>query len=144
MSNFKQIITVLSAVFIFFGGFELLLPKSKMEKSMKYILSITVLAIILSLVFGLKNIDINVKMPEYSIDTKLYENTYEYQIEYLIKAALKENGIEFREVNAKVDILRDNSIIISQVEVFTLNSSQEVSDVIKRYFDVLKVSVINE
>lgn len=144
MSGFKQIIITLSAVFIFFGAFELLLPKSKMEKPMKYVLSITVLSVMVGLFLGMKSVSLDIKMPEYSVDTKIHGSVVEYQTEYLIGAALKENKIEFKEVNAKVDILEDNSIIISEVEVVTSYSLQEVSYTIKRYFDVLRVSVKNE
>lgn len=144
MNGFKQIITVLSAVFIFFGAIELLGNNSKMEKPLKYILSLVMLLVILSTVFGIKNLDINISTPSLSNDYALAEQTYKTQAEYLIGAVLKDNSVEFSKVNAKVDILQDGSIIISEVEVTTKQNAEQVSNIIKGYFDVLKVSVVNE
>ncbi len=144
MNGFKQIITVLSAVFIFFGAIEFLGNKSKMEKPLKYILSLVMMLVILGAVFGIKNLDIDITTPHLSRDYTIQKQTYKTQSEYLIGAVLKDNSIEFSKVNVKVDILQDGSIIISEVEVVTKQNAEQVGNIIKGHFDVLKVSVVNE
>lgn len=144
MSSFKRIIMALSCVFIFFGAIQMLAPKSKMEKPLKYILALTLLLVIISAVFGIKNMDINIKTPLLSLDYLNAGRTYQTSAEYLIGAALKDNFIEFSKVSAKVDILDDESIVISEVIIYTSHNADTVTDIIKRHFNVLEVSVVNE
>ncbi|MBQ7045494.1 MAG: stage III sporulation protein AF [Clostridia bacterium] len=144
MSSFKQIITVLSCVFIFFGAIQMLAPKSKMEKPLKYILALTLLVVIISTVFGIKNMDIDIKTPTLNSDYLNAGRTYQTSAEYLIGAALKDNSVEFSKVSAKVDILEDESIVISEVIVYTSHNADTVSGIIKRHFNVLEVCVVNE
>ena len=144
MGVFKNTVICICAMLIFFGGFNLVIPKGKMYSSAKYVLSLVITAVVLSCVLGIKNINFNSYIPQINSASQVSTQALENQVEYLAGAVLADNSVPFSKVSAKVDILEDQSISINRIDIFTTANALAVEELIRGHFDVLKVSVINE
>lgn len=135
MSGIKEVITMICLILITTGVFSILVPKSSMEKVMKFAISLFFLAgIVIPIVQG--KFDFSFEIDEIQgaeYQAQIEENTKntitilsEKKIESEVKKILKENDINCTKVDISIHIDKDDSIDISKF-IVTL-SKEEVLD----------------
>lgn len=143
MNWFKSIITGFCSAGICFGAIFIICPSGKMEKSVKYVLSLCFLLIIITVVgVGIKtdNIDFNFNNVT-SVDiTDMENNTAEYTISF----ALQNAGIEFREISVSKDNSGFDGISCTKVKIYSDCDRQRIIAALGGENHDLEVEVINE
>ena len=136
METVKALIMSLCVVLIFTGVAMTLIPEGTMKKSVKILISVIVISVIVTTVFGVseavKGIDFNsenIDLSEISTDfSKTIQNQSIENVESAVKAVIIEefakNGIKSAEVLTFANITEDNRIYITKVEI--LCNTEEV------------------
>lgn len=137
METVKNLIVSLCTVLIFSGVAMMLVTEGTMKKSVKTLISVIIISVIVSCVFGVseavKGIDFNfnnLNLIEASSD---FSNTVQNQsvisTELAVKAVIvdefEKNGIKSAQIFTFADITEDNRIYIKRIEV--LCDSEELS-----------------
>lgn len=135
MEALKNAVTVISVSMIFYGVISLVVPFEGMNKSFKFVAAISLLAAVTVALKGVKlsNIfdEIKVDMTEQTANG--FENTVleaelnsvEKAVENLINSRLRSAGEKNAICKVTADISEDNSIIITDVEIFCNKDSVE-------------------
>ncbi len=143
MSWFNSLVTAFCAAGICFGAIFIICPNGKMERSVKYAVSLCFLLIIIT-ISGVRvkitdfQIDFNNTV---SVDTEKLENA---TLEYTITLALKNAKIEFREIYVSTDNLPNGGISCTKVKVYTACDRQTVVNALGGESEDFEVEVINE
>lgn len=129
METVKTLVTSLCTVLIFSGVAMMLIPEGTMKKSVKTLISVIIISVIVSCVFGVseavkgmnfssKNINLNEKNSAFS---KTVQNQSVKSAESAVKAVIVEefekSDINSAEVFIFADITDDNRIYIKRIEV---------------------------
>lgn len=137
MGTVKTLIASLCVVLIFSGVAMMLIPEGTMKKSVKTLISVIIISVILSCVFGVseavkgmnfssKNINLNEMS---SLISKTVQNQSVASAESAVKAVIVEefekNGIKSAQILTFADITEDNRIYIKRIEVIC--DSEELS-----------------
>lgn len=143
MNWFNSLITAFCAAGICFGALFIISPTGKMERSVKYILSLCFLIIVIT-ISGVKikmsNFDINFNTVS-SVDTDELQNS---ATEYTIALALQKAGIDFREIYVSKDILETDGISCTKVKIYADCDRQKIVNILGEETENFKVEVINE
>ena len=121
MSGVLQFIRLISALSLFMAAVWLLIPKGKGEKTARFAVGIFFLFSLVCGAFGLSNIrsetevDFNLNLEETFQRAAVIQSR---AFEKSITALLKEQGISLEKIVVETDILADNSINITKVELF--------------------------
>ncbi len=137
METVKNLIASLCTVLIFSGVAMMLLPEGAMKKSVKTLISVIIISVIVSCVFGVSEAvkgmnfssnNINLKETSSSF-SKTVQNQSVKSAESAVKAVIVEefekNGIKSAEVLTFADITEDDRIYIKRIEVVC--DSEELS-----------------
>ena len=143
MSWFKSFITAFCTAGICFGALYIISPSGKMEKSVKYILSLCFLLIILTVAgIELKSVDFQVDFSNIvSHDTTDLKNE---TAEYVFKIALRNAGIDFKEISVFTDNSKTDSISCTKVKIITDCNREMVVSALGGEKEDFEVEVINE
>lgn len=146
MSALADLIFSFCISLVAIGLISILIPSGTMEKTMKMLTGIIMIALLLSpFAKGEINLDF---LTENKGTTRAIQQTSldravaisQSQIELLLKDLLNKNGIEVDEIEVNMDISKDGSIIISQISIssnFTSREEiQEVKNIIKKELGV--------
>lgn len=146
MSALADLIFSFCISLVALGLISILIPSGTMEKTMKMLTGIIMIALLLSpFAKGEINLDF---LTENKGTTRAIQQTSldravaisQSQIELLLKDLLNKNGIEVDEIEVNMDISKDGSIIISQISIssnFTSREEiQEVKNIIKKELGV--------
>ena len=143
MNWFNSLITAFCAAGICFGALFIISPTGKMERSVKYILSLCFLIIVIT-ISGVKikmsDFDINFNTVS-SVDTDELQNS---ATEYTVALALQKAGIDFREIYVSKDILETDGISCTKVKIYTDCDRQKIVNILGEETENFKVEVINE
>ena len=101
MNWFNSLITAFCAAGICFGALFIISPTGKMERSVKYVLSLCFLVIIMAVAgVGIKNADLEL---EFDMETMAeLENLDNTTAKYVFSEVLNEAGINFKEIFPKL------------------------------------------
>lgn len=143
MSWFNSVVTAVCAAGICFGAIFIICPNGKMERSVKYVLSLCFLLIIITIA------GVGVKVSDFQLD---FENTVsvdarELEIaaaQYTIELALKNAGIDFREISVSTDNLSTGGISCTKVKIYTDCDKQRIVNALGGERKDFEVEVINE
>ncbi len=143
MSWFNSLITAFCTAGICFGAILIISPGGKMEKSVKYVLSLCFLLIIISIA------GVRVKIKDFEVDFKSYSSVDIKEIEnktaeYTFELTLKNAGIEFEEIYVSTDILPQGGISCTKVKIYTDCDRQRVVTALGGEKQDFEVEVINE
>lgn len=143
MSWFKSFITAFCTAGICFGALFILSPSGKMERSVKYVLSLCFLVIIVAVAgVGIKTADFNF---DYSIESSLeIQNSKNDIAVYVFKTALENAGINFKEIFTFTDNSSENGISCTKVKIITDCSRERVVSALGGEIDGFEVEVVNE
>lgn len=143
MNWFNSLITAFCAAGICFGALFIISPTGKMERSVKYVLSLCFLIIVIT-ISGVKikmsDFDINFNTVS-SVDTDELQNS---ATEYTIALALQKAGIDFSEIYVSKDILETDGISCTKVKIYTDCDRQKIVNILGEETENFKVEVINE
>ncbi len=143
MNWFNSLITAFCTAGICFGALFIISPSGRMERSVKYILSLCFLIMVIT-ISGVKmkisNFDIN-------FDTNVSVNVDKLKIstvEYTIALALQNAGIDFREICVSTDNSETDGISCTKVKIYTVCDREKIVSVLGEETKNFKVEVINE
>ena len=93
-----------------------LLGAGRLQKSLRYIVSLTIICSVLSVAVGKR---FNLFTDLSSQSTVEYDETplCEYQAEYLVSELLRKEKISFENINATATKYDDGSIVINEIEI---------------------------
>ncbi|MBQ1183841.1 MAG: stage III sporulation protein AF [Clostridia bacterium] len=129
METVKNLIASLCVALVFSGVAMMLLPESTMKKSIKTLVSVIVISVIISCVFGVskavKGIDFSSDNFNLSEASSKFSKTVQIQTVESTESAVKtvivdefnKSGINSAEVLVFADITEDNRIYIKRIEV---------------------------
>lgn len=143
MNWFNSLITAFCTAGICFGALFIISPSGKMERSVKYVLSLCFLIIVIT-ISGVKmkmsdfNIDFNVVS---SVDADELKNS---ATEYTVALALQKAEIDFREIYVSTDNLETDGISCTKVKIYTDCDKQKIVNILGEETENFKVEVINE
>ncbi len=134
MTAIKTVVTALCVGAIGFGCVKMFVPKGGLEKSTTMLLSLLLLFLLISTVKNGGSLDFTIPTSgtqqtvtaTVDINRTIIECA-EQKIEQEIKNALQSDGISFQDVQVYMDILDNNSISITKVNIH-LNPSKEVQN----------------
>lgn len=129
MEMIKTLVISLCVVLIFSGVAMMLIPEGTMKKSVKILISIIIISVIVTTVFGvseaakgidffLKNTDINKTSTDFleTVQNQSVENV-ESAVKAVIVEEFAKNGIKSAEVSIIANITEDNRIYITKVAI---------------------------
>lgn len=104
---------------------------SRLERSMRYIISLMLICSVLSVAVGkqFKFFDNTADNNTISYDT---QPLYEYQAEYLVAEILRKEGIEFENVTANATKCEDGSIVINELELSGCKNSEKAVNTLRK------------
>ncbi len=143
MNWLNSIITAFCTAGICFGALMIICPNGKLQKSVRFTISLCFLLIIISVV-GVKvnldefNFDFEITS---SVDTADLENS---AAEYTFSLALKNAGIEFDKISVFTDNSSSDSIGFTVVEIYSQCDRQRILNALGGERQGLEVKVINE
>lgn len=143
MNWFNSLITAFCTAGICFGALFIISPSGKMERSVKYVLSLCFLIIVIT-ISGVKmkmsDFDINFNTIS-SVDADELENS---ATEYTIALVLQKAGIDFREIYVSTDNLETDGISCTKVKIYTDCEREKIVNILGEETESFKVEVINE
>ncbi len=142
MKIFSQLITSFCASSVFIGMLYILCPDGVMSKSVKYLLSLTFLLSVIAVSFTVKKSDFNFKAEEYTLQSSAEADTALARQVYA--TALKNAGINFKEITVCTNKAEDGSIIISKIIIQSNAESQKIMDALSEAAKNYEVEIINE
>lgn len=143
MSWFKSFIMAFCTAGICFGALFILSPSGKMERSVKYVLSLCFLVIIIAVAgFGIKTADIDFS---YDIETSLETEDLKKDIAVAVfETALDNAGINFKEISVFTDNDNKDGISCNKIKIITDCSRERVVSALGGEIDGFEVEVVNE
>ncbi len=142
MTAFNSIITAFCAAGICFGAIFIICPNGRIEKSVKYVISLCFLLIIIS--FAGINADFEKFDIDFSANTPDTEELETTTAEYTIGVALQKANIDFKEISVYVDNSEIEGISCTRVEIYTNCDKQKIIEILGSENESFKVEVINE
>lgn len=101
-----------------------LLCGNRLQKSMRYIISLTLICTVISVAVGKKFTFFSSEPSQNNISYNEMP-LYEYQAEYLVADILKKEGIKFENITAKATKNEDGSIVINELEISGCKSREK-------------------
>lgn len=143
MNWFKSFITAFCTAGICFGALFIICPSGKMERSVKYVLSLCFLVIIVAVAgVGIKNADLEL---EFDMETMVeLENLDNTTAKYVFSEVLNEAGINFKEILTFTDNAGKNGISCTKVRIVTDCSKERVISALGGEIEGFEVEVVNE
>ncbi len=143
MNWFNSLITAFCTAGICFGALFIISPSGKMERSVKYVLSLCFLVMVIAISgVKIKMSDFNVDFNSISsVDTGELENS---ATEYTVALSLQKAGIDFREICVSTDNLEIDGISCTKVKIYTDCDKQKIINILGEETENFKVEVINE
>lgn len=142
MGGFYSFAATFCLVCVVFSALHFLSPEGSFEKPVKYVICLGFVCCILTSVTFIKNII----SPQKSIKTTVSydnENIAAILSEQTLKTALKNSGINFDNLTVCTNKTANGSISITEVTVYTDESTESVCKVINPTGE-LNVRVVNE
>ncbi len=128
MENIKQWAVSVCAVIAITAILKYLIPEGKMKKTSEAVLSIIVLAVVLTPFFNKSNV-LGSALSDYDFlnDIEEYSNSdvYGEALEKSIGDILTENGIAYKEITVKTNIDGESYINISNIEIELQNTDEK-------------------
>ena len=130
MDTVREIAIAFCVVAIFTAALGLL-GGMRLHKSVRYILSLTLICSVVSVA---TNKDFNIFIPKTSQSTASYntDRLYEYQAEMLIKDILEKEDIKFKNITAKATKNEDGSIVINEIEINGCEAYEKAEDALRK------------
>lgn len=133
MSGIKSVITLMCMVLIITGIFSILVPKSNMDKVIKFVITLFFLSgIVIPIAKG--QFDFSFEYSDFKLDkvnasvTDNTKNTItilsEKKLENTSKQILNKNNIECKKVDMDIHILEDDSIDITKFKIYLPRTEQ--------------------
>ena len=143
MSWFKSFITAFCTAGICFGALFIICPSGKMERSVKYVLSLCFLVIIIAVAgVGIKNADFDF---DYSFESALENQNLKDDIAVSVfETALENAGINFKEIFIFTDNDSNVGISCNKIKIITDCSTERVVSALGGEIDGFEVEVVNE
>ena len=143
MNWFKSFVTAFCTAGICFGALFIICPSGKMERSVKYVLSLCFLVIIVAVAgVGIKNADFDLN---FDIETMIEtENLDKTTAKYVFAQVLNESGINFKEILTFTDNDSKNGISCTKVKIVTDCSKERVVSALGGEIEGFEVEVVNE
>ncbi len=143
MSWLKSLITAVCTAGICFGALFIISPTGKTERSVKYVLSLCFLVVIIAVA------GVELKMSDFEInfntDTVIdLKPSNEATAKYVFSSALKNAGIDFKEISVFTDNLENGGISCTKVKIVTDCDRQRVVAALGGEKEGFEVEVINE
>ena len=129
MAPIRELAAYFCAASVMYGAFSLLAGKT-LEKSFKFILALIFLSITVSAV---TNFEFSLKFPtSVSVSTRNESviNMSKYQAEYLTGELLKQNGINFKKIEASANKLKDGGIVINEIKIIDATETERAREII--------------
>ena len=143
MNWFNSLITAFCTAGICFGALFIISPSGKMERSVKYVLSLCFLIIVIT-ISGVKmkmsDFDINFNTIS-SVDADELENS---ATECTIALVLQRAGIDFREIYVSTGNLETDGIRCTKGKIYTDCEREKIVNILGEETENFKVEVINE
>lgn len=127
MNSFRAFVTAFCAATVFAGGVELLCPKGRMSKTVRYALSVFMLFCIVSAAMLFTGTKIKPDIPTVNIEKNDMSAVAARQT---FAEALRREGIDFSEITVCTDKSDDGSISITEVTVYTSVSEERINEII--------------
>lgn len=102
----------------------------RLQMSMKYIISLSLICSVLSVAVGGK-FDFPSVVPSVSPKPYSAEELYEYQAEYIVAEILKSSGISYQNITANATKSEDGSIIINEIEITGCSDCEKAKNQLK-------------
>ena len=143
MNWFKSFVTAFCTAGICFGALFIICPSGKMERSVKYVLSLCFLVIIVTVAgVGIKNADLEFKFDtETMIETENIDNA---TVKYVFSKVLRDAGINFKEILTFTDNDGKNGISCTKVKIVTDCSKERVVSALGGEIEGFEVEVVDE
>ena len=143
MNWFKSFVTAFCTAGICFGALFIICPSGKMERSVKYVLSLCFLVIIVAVAgVGIKNANIEF---EFDTDTIIEtENLDNATAKYVFAEVLRDAKINFKEILTFTDNDGKNGISCTKVKIVTDCSKERVINALVGEIEGIEVEVVNE
>ncbi len=143
MNWFKSFVTAFCTAGICFGALFIICPSGKMERSVKYVLSLCFLVIIVAVAgVGIKNADLEFKFDTETVgETKNLDNA---TAKYVFAEVLRDAGINFKEIFTFTDNDGKNGISCTKVKIVTDCSKERVINALGGEIEGFEVEVVNE
>ena len=143
MNWFKSFVTAFCTAGICFGALFIICPSGKMERSVKYVLSLCFLVIIVAVAgVGIKNAELEFKFDtETMIETENIDNA---TVKYVFSKVLRDAGINFKEILTFTDNDGKNGISCTKVKIVTDCSKERVVSALGGEIEGFEVEVVNE
>ena len=143
MNWFKSFVTAFCTAGICFGALFIICPSGKMERSVKYVLSLCFLVVIVAVAgVGIKNADFDLN---FDIETMIEtENLDKTTAKYVFAQVLNESGINFKEILTFTDNDGKNGISCTKVKIVTDCSKERVINALGGEMEGFEVEVVNE
>lgn len=143
MNWFNSLITAFCTAGICFGALFIISPSGKMERSVKYVLSLCFLVMVIA-ISGVK-----IKMSDFNIDFNSISSVDSEELknsatEYTVALSLQKAGIDFREIYVSTDNLEIDGISCTKVKIYTDCDKQKIINILGEETENFKVEVINE
>ena len=109
-----------------------LLCGNRLQKSMRYIISLTLICSLLAVTVGKSFNFFYSSEPQSSVE---YDTMplYEYQAEYLIAEALRKEEIKFENIRANATKNEDGSIVINEIEIYGCKDKDTAMNTLRSY-----------
>ncbi len=134
MSGIKNAGIVISVFLILVGVISMLIPKGNTEKSMKLVVSLSLVSVILSTIFGTE-FDLVIKFDKNDIEyTENYNENEkilslsEDILEEELLSLLNKKSLSVEKIKVSMDISKTNSIVINSV-IFSATENAEASKI---------------
>ncbi len=140
----KYLTTVLSAFCassIFIGALYMLCPEGNMKKSVKYILSLVFLVSVIAV--G----SITVEKADIKLPKAEEINSEELELssaEYVYSFALKQAGVDFKEIYLYTDNSKDGGIRINKVRISSAEAREKIMAALEGINEKIEVEITNE
>lgn len=141
MNGFSGFAAAFCGVCAVFGAVRLIVPRGTLSKTVMYVLSLVFLSVLLTAALSAERFfpQIESKYAANGDNTAMSRAA----IISVFETALTDGGINFDKIEVCTDKTADNSIIITEVTVYSSDSAPRIKELIGRA-DSYEVKVINE
>lgn len=143
MENIKLILLSFCTSAILLGILLWMRPSGHFSKITRYGVAVAFLAVLVAAFFGLAKIKVKKSGAEVSAaDFKTTQiSVTENMAEYICAAAIKESGLTYKKITVRANILKDNSIVISEVTVVTGENKEKIKAAVTAVIEAQRVIV---
>ena len=143
MTGFVSFITSVCAATVLIGVVGIICPDGVMEKSVKYILGLIFIVTVISSA-GLLKGGIGLKLDFTADNSDSAEKLRKSAAEYVYRNALERAGINFTEITVCTDKLKDGSIEINKVIIYSREEKAKIFKALGLGAENTEVEIINE